>query len=235
MNPKILGIDSAHEPCSVALSGCGEIRQHLGEGRRQHARQLLPLIESLLEDCQVRFADLDALAIIQGPGSFTGLRIGSSIAQGLAFSVGLPVVRISSLAMLAAAAHERHGWPTMLVCLQARSDEFYWASYHQTGARPELHGCERAGPAHAIEPDPEARAAFPDALWNAVGDGWDNAALQPLRDRLGAGVASDIHGDAALLVRLACQAWCEGEWVPAEQAVPVYIKDEMDYRRHPGR
>lgn len=232
MNPKILGIDSAHEPCSVALSDCGDIRQHVGEGRRQHARQLLPLIESLLEDCQVTLADLDALAIIQGPGSFTGLRIGSSVAQGLAFSVGLPVIRISSLAMLAAAAHQRHGWQSMLVCLQARSDEFYWASYRQTGARPVLYGREHAGPVQGIEPDSEARDAFPDAVWNAVGDGWGNEALQPLIARLGAGVASDIRADAALVVQLACQAWREGEWVSAEKAVPVYIKDEMDYRRH---
>src|SRR5690606_19486379 len=118
---KILAIDSSHARCSVALTrrdGSGvELRESAQD--RQHARQMLPMIDELLVSQQFRLKDLDAIAIVNGPGSFTGLRIGAGVAQGLAFGAGLPVVGVSSLAVMAMKAWRSSGQRHLLVCLNA--------------------------------------------------------------------------------------------------------------------
>lgn len=228
---RILAIDSASEICSVALTGHHEPLLLSGSGRRQHARQLLPLIETLLEQGGVGLQELDALAIVQGPGSFTGLRIGSSVAQGLAFTAGLPVVRVSSLALLAAAANRNQEAQPVLACLQARAGEFYWASYLQRQGHPLLYGREQAGPASSVRPDAAALREVSGAGWLGAGDGWSTDALQPVAGEFGITPEPEVRTDAALLARLALDRFAEGEAVSPEHAVPVYIKDEMDYRK----
>lgn len=97
----ILALDASAESCSVALAFAGRptIRRSSSQPRA-HAQHLLPFVESLLHEAKVSLADLDAIACAIGPGSFTGLRIALSTAQGLAYASKKPLIGINSLAAM---------------------------------------------------------------------------------------------------------------------------------------
>lgn len=85
MSAKILAVDTATENCSVALIVDGKVYSRRAVAPREHTIKILPFVDEVLKEAGVRLQDLDALAFGQGPGSFTGVRIGIGIAQGLAF------------------------------------------------------------------------------------------------------------------------------------------------------
>ena len=98
---KLLALDTATESCSVALRIDGDVRVRRHPGARQQTAVVLPMVQSLLAEAGLSLAQLDAIACTQGPGAFTGVRVGVSVAQGLAFGAGLPVIGVSTLAALA--------------------------------------------------------------------------------------------------------------------------------------
>lgn len=101
-SPIILGIETATSVCSVALfkgAECiGTISDNSG---KSHAQKLGSFIQEVLTDCNLNAAALDAIAISMGPGSYTGLRIGLSLAQGICYSIGKPLIAINTLRSLA--------------------------------------------------------------------------------------------------------------------------------------
>jgi tRNA threonylcarbamoyladenosine biosynthesis protein TsaB len=100
---KLLCLDTSTDACSVALGlAPGQVISEHSEEPRVHARRVLGMVDAVLARGGVSPGQLDAIAVGCGPGSFTGVRIGCAVAQGLAFAAGLPVVPLSSLAMLAA-------------------------------------------------------------------------------------------------------------------------------------
>jgi len=125
---KILAIETASESCSVALSLDGVLRERSSLAPRGHAERLLPWVQELLAEAGIALQDLDAVAFSRGPGSFTSLRIGIGVAQGLAWGAGLPVVPVSSLRSAAQAA-VAHGVQAAMVALDARMDEVFSGLY----------------------------------------------------------------------------------------------------------
>jgi tRNA threonylcarbamoyladenosine biosynthesis protein TsaB len=126
---RLLAFDTSTEVCSVALrDGAAEFVEveHLTRG---HATRLLPMIDAVLRKAGLTLAVLDGLAVIHGPGTFTGVRIAVSVAQGLAFGAQLPVVPVSSLEALGAAALAADPGRPCFVCLDARMSEIYYAAY----------------------------------------------------------------------------------------------------------
>jgi len=124
---RILALDSATENCSVALLIGRRLiaREQLLE--RGHAEHILPMADALLKEADVSLGALSAIAFGRGPGSFTGVRLAASVAQGLAFGAGLPVVPISDLRALAQRVMELDAAVTrVLVCNDARMHEVYW-------------------------------------------------------------------------------------------------------------
>lgn len=99
-----LAIDTSEEHCSVALREGSNLlssrSEHIGRG---HAERLLPLIDEQLEACIKSYSDITCIAVVRGPGTFTGLRIGLSVARGLALTLNVPCVGCSGLVALAAA------------------------------------------------------------------------------------------------------------------------------------
>jgi tRNA threonylcarbamoyladenosine biosynthesis protein TsaB len=226
--PKILAIDTSNAFCSVALnindtiSACGSVAS------RQHARELLPMIVDLLTSHGLQPSDLDAVAVTQGPGSFTGLRIGAAVAQGLAFGAAIPIVSVSTLAVLAKKAHLQYGCSRMLVCTYARENEVYAGVYLVEGAEVILQGTEVVA---SPSVDLFLNADMKDG-WEAVGDAWPvfKAQLPCALLEKGAQAQSDFASDAKTLSILASERFLRGGARAAEHALPIYLKEQMDYQ-----
>tara|TARA_B110000444_G_C18778812_1_gene566368 strand:+ start:144 stop:884 length:741 start_codon:yes stop_codon:yes gene_type:complete len=142
---KILAIDTAGDSCSAALTARGQLLKRYEPRPREHSELLLPMVDSLLTEGNLKLSDLKGIAYIRGPGSFTGLRIGVSVVQGLAYAANLPTLGLSSLQVLAMKWLESHSLSaaqTLLVMLDARMSEVYWGQYQIEGSCPVLMGEE---------------------------------------------------------------------------------------------
>ncbi len=220
----LLAIDTATSACSVALSLNGEVHQLREDRPREHARRVLPLIDQLLSDAGIDLSSLDALAYSSGPGSFTGLRIGFGVIQGLAFGAGLPVVGVSTLQALSHKARFRFGLQEGLICpvLDARMNEIYWGRYRvsDTQVVPELD--DRATPPDAIVEQ------LPATVDVAVGDGWSFVDRARLTIRH---YEPDLLPDAASVLQLALPRYEQGLAVAVEEAGLTYVRNEIHWRK----
>ncbi len=141
---RILAIDTATEACSVALWNDGNINAHFELCPREHTQRILPMVQDILAANSITLTDIDALAFGRGPGSFTGVRIGIGIAQGLALGANLPMTGVSTLATMAQGAWRKSGATRVLAAIDARMGEVYWAEYQRDengvwhGKRPRL-------------------------------------------------------------------------------------------------
>lgn len=221
---RLLAIDTLSATCTVAvLDGDASLYMRRGSGQRRHAREVLSLVDAVLGDSGLPLTALSAVAVINGPGSFTGLRIGTTAAQGLAFSAGLPVLPVSSLDLLAAAASGDRSPEEMLCLLAARPGEYYSATYRFEDDLPRLLGRQTVGP-------------FPAAVLEGHGTVvTDETTASALRhDPLAADCEPVVvETDAGVLARLAVRLMENDPAmpVPPARAVPVYIKDDLEYRK----
>lgn len=124
----ILAIETATQSCSVALRVGDQVFTLAEIGKNVHSQVLLSMVEHVLQQAKVTMPDIDAVAVGKGPGSFTGLRIGIGVAQGLAYGVGCPMMGISSLDALACEAEL--GGP-IIATMDARMGEVYWCEYQK--------------------------------------------------------------------------------------------------------
>ncbi len=222
----ILALDSATEACSVALWRDGAMTERYEVPGKGHADLLLGMVDSLMSEAGLKLAELDAIAFGRGPGGFTGLRIAASLTQGLAFGAGLPVVPVSNLAALAAAAAPAVGSCKVLACLDARMGEVYWAGFLCTDGLPTALTTETLSiPAEVALPDA-------DSGWLGVGHGF--AAHPALQERLAARlgrVDAERLPRALSIARIAAVEFKAGRRVAAEQALPVYLRDDVVHKR----
>jgi tRNA threonylcarbamoyladenosine biosynthesis protein TsaB len=229
---KLLAIDSATErlalaavdaPAPFGRANCRVDTLDLDGGAAASA-QALPMLMALLQRQGWAFADLDAIAFGRGPGGFTGLRTACAVAQGLAFGQDLPVVPVDSLAIVAEDATRHAGLPagtSVWVAMDARMDEIYAGCYRDDGD---------AGWRAVVEP----ALTTPDALhaqWRAAPPAVvAGSALAAFGDRLDTGSARRAPteaGRAAALGWLAAAGFARGDGVPADQALPVYLRDKV--------
>lgn len=219
---KLLAIDTTEEACSAALLIDDGVLERFELAPRRHSELILPMMDGLLADAGLRLADLDCLAFARGPGSFTGVRIAASVAQGAAFGAGLSVVPVSSLQALAQGAYREHGAVNVLSALDARMNEVYWAGWRlDPGRTMRLLGGEAVcAPESALVPDGDD--------WTGIGSGWDSYA-ETLLGRCNR--APNIHAGAMVhaqdVASIAATLFVEGVAVPAEEALPVYLRDQV--------
>src|SRR5262245_12294997 len=144
LKPKLLAIETSTEACSAALYSTKGCLWRFEIAPKAHASLLLPMIESLLAQAQLSLDQLDAIAVTRGPGSFTGVRIGIGVAQGLSYGLNLPVYEVSTLDALALEAMSHVGIEsaTIVVALDARMNEVYAALYQYNKGRIEHLGQE---------------------------------------------------------------------------------------------
>ncbi len=228
--PKILALDTSTDACSVALHVAGEIREDFRVIPRQHTKQLLPMIQAMLDSANLKVKDLDAIAFGRGPGSFAGIRIATGVAQGLAFAAELNLLPISTLAAIALAEHLKTGASQVIVALDARMDEVYWGAYHVENGLPVLIGEERVdAPANICLPD---QAMSIDAEWVGAGSGWNY--LQDMSEQVQQSVCTldtDLYPTAENMLHLALQDYRQGRSVSPELALPVYLRDNVAWKK----
>ncbi|PTS74498.1 tRNA (adenosine(37)-N6)-threonylcarbamoyltransferase complex dimerization subunit type 1 TsaB [Aeromonas sp. HMWF036] len=228
---KILAVDTATEACSAALLVGDKLFSRWEEAPRDHTRKILPMVQAVLEDAGISLSDLDAIAFGRGPGSFTGVRIGISVAQGLAFGAGVPLIGISTLAAMAQCAYRLDGAQQVLTAIDARMNEVYFGRYELIDGRMQLVGDEVVSEPAALV-DVRGKLAGPVTC---VGTGFETygETLSGLADEL---AVSQVRFPAAEdMLPLARAAWLAGEAVPVEQATPVYLRDKVTWKKLPGR
>jgi len=220
---KILALETATEACSAALNIDGEIRERFEIAPRGHSALILPMLESLLAEADISLQQVDALAFGRGPGAFTGVRIGVGVAQGVAFGADLPVLPISTLAALAQATDAAR----VLAAIDARMDEVYWGRYQRgESGLMRLQGEECVAA-------PAATPAVNGEDWLGAGSGWG-----VYGDSLCARHAGQVSVQApealpraAAVSQLGAAAFAAGEAVSAEQALPVYLRDKVTWKK----
>ena len=220
---RLLAIETATDACSCALVLGEESEQRLSIAPRRHAELVLGMVSDLLEGADVRLTDLDAIAFGRGPGSFTGVRIATSVAQGLGLAADLPLVPVSSLAALALAAGRRHGAGAVLAAFDARMDEVYWGAFDtRDPADAVLTGEECVGPPASV-PVPDG------GRWWGAGEGW-SAYGDILESRLEGrlrGIDADALPGAAEVAAIAGNEVRAGRCCAPELARPVYLRDRV--------
>ncbi|AAZ41075.1 putative glycoprotein endopeptidase, actin-like ATPase domain [Candidatus Blochmanniella pennsylvanica str. BPEN] len=131
MSTQILAFDTTTELCSVAIMINHSIYDHKIIAPRSHSENILPMINQLLIEVGVTLQSLDCIVFNRGPGSFAGIRIGISVAQGLALGADLPLVEVSSLEVLAQGAWRIFSVKQVISTIDARMGELYWARYYR--------------------------------------------------------------------------------------------------------
>ena len=219
---KLLAIDTATEACSVALNLDGGIIENFQILPRRHSRELLPMVEQLLADTGHTLTQMDALVFGRGPGAFTGLRVATAMIQGLAFAVDKPVIGVSTLAALAQEGLRRFGVTSVLSSIDARMNEVYW------GAFREQNGLMQPVQEEVVIAPDKVMVPEGDDQWLGMGTGW------AFRDKTAAEV-TDCHVDAfpraGDIAVLAAADWKAGKVLPAEQAMPVYLRDKVALKK----
>lgn len=219
---KILAVETSTDACSAALFIDGELSEKFAVAPREHTKLILPMIQDLMAEAELVPQQLDALALSRGPGSFTGVRIATGVAHGIAFGADLPVAMVSTLAAIAQDYLRRGESDVAFTAMDARMDEIFWGVYRRDDlGLAQLVGEEAVAPA--------AEVALPDLAGAGVGSGW-GVYREILTARLARRlqqVEVDIWPRAACVAQLGAYYFANGLAVPVDQAMPVYLRDKV--------
>lgn len=219
----ILALDTSTEYLSVALQVEEQVRARHFHAGQTHSQTILPTVRELLNEAQIDMHNLNGIAFGAGPGSFTGLRIGCGVAQGLAFGASLPVVGVSTLMALA----EASGHSRVIACLDARMGEVYHAVYikavngWQIEIAPGLY-------------KPQQVPAVEGQDWIGVGNGWA-AYADVLAEQYAGQISATMpaqYPEASAMLRLALPIFEAGQGQPAAEAAPIYIRNRVALKTH---
>jgi tRNA threonylcarbamoyladenosine biosynthesis protein TsaB len=214
---KILAFDTSTEYLSVALTTGGQLRSHECLAVQQHSSLLLPSVSQLLAEADLTLRQLDCIAFGAGPGSFTGLRIACSAAQGLAFGADIPVIGISTLLAMAQAS----GAERVIAALDARMGEIYHAAYEKKS-----DGWHEVVAPNLCKPDATPPVSGTD--WVGVGNAFTAyLSLQTHYAKQLTRIEAEIFPHAQHIITLAQTEFLAGHAVAAEYAGPVYIRNKV--------
>ena len=218
-----LAFDTSTDVMSIALTNGSRVWQHSGPGGAQASSHLIPAILRLLEQADLALGDLRAIVFGRGPGSFSGLRTACAVAQGLAFGanhgLGVPVLPIDTLLAVAEEARFQSTNDVHLITalLDARMDEMYMQRYAlSSGALSAIGHCELIRPEDLVADSPSC--LFAGNVFTAY------------ESRLPAGILTlSCLPTATALLRLAPGLAASGQCVPADQALPLYVRDKVAF------
>ncbi len=221
----ILAIESSTEIASAALH-IAQANPHQPyrvlsqqvSGVQSHSQTVLPMVQALLDEAGLVLADCNAIAFGAGPGSFTGVRTACGIAQGLAYGSDLPVIAVDTLVAAAQACRDATGAGDVLVVIDARMAEVYWGQYRWLS-----EGHWEVVTAARVGPPAEVRAIGPV---HGCGNGFAVYA-GAFADVLQAGARAGCMPHAVQVAALAQALLTDGKAVPARDARPIYLRNEV--------
>ncbi|MSP28382.1 MAG: tRNA (adenosine(37)-N6)-threonylcarbamoyltransferase complex dimerization subunit type 1 TsaB [Methylococcales bacterium] len=220
---KLLAVETATAACSAALYIDGVISERFALAPRHHTQLILPMIDDLMREANLKPTELDALAFGCGPGSFTGIRIATGVIQGIALGADLPVVCVSTLAAMAQEFFDRTENNLAFTAIDARMAEIFWGVYKRDALGfAELIGDESVTPASLVD-------CAVESVGVGIGSGWGVYADE-LMSRLTGQVSHYETNNlprAALIARLGVRGFEQGLAVPVELAMPVYLRDKV--------
>ena len=214
--PNLLAFDTATEACAVALLANNHLYHYFEVVPQRHAELILGKIESLLSDAKTPLHTINAIAFGRGPGSFMGVRIATSVAQGLAFGIDCPVIPVSTLQILAQTAYQETKATQIVVGWDARMGGIYWGVY-ELSARG------------VMEPVMQDSLSNPNDIqlpahgtWLVVGNVW-----KAYRVTLPGAARTDLYPQPAALMTLAQEKLrCKETQLP-EEAEPIYLRQPV--------
>ncbi len=243
---KWLAIETSTDMLSLAIASTqgdkSQVWAHTSQGGAKSSQLVLPEIVRLMDEAQIRFADLTAVVFGRGPGSFTGLRTACSVAQGLAFGAGIFVLPIDTLLAVAEDAryqstqqlqqqiqHQTHHQQLeqlpkktqrFFVAMDARMDQVYTAAYEWQSDWQCMQAPSVNSPENISVP-----TEWKDLAFIKVGNAWDAFAARWPAELSG----KHMHAmpTAQALLRLGPVAFEQGLAVPPEDALPLYIRDKV--------
>ena len=230
----VLCVDTSTEACSVAVLCSTDkeqvIRDHFMLAPREHTQKILPTVEEVLQQSGLALSEIDVVAYGRGPGSFTGVRIGISIAQGLAYGIDKPMVGVSTLQAMAQQAYKANQITDVYAAIDARMGEVYFGHYRLENNLMALVGEEvviKPADLLALDLKVEENSAL-------VGTGW--AAYPELNEYFKDAVKLDIEFPSSkYMLDQVVNCVENGEAVAAELATPVYLRDKVTWKKLPGR
>ncbi|URJ29951.1 tRNA (adenosine(37)-N6)-threonylcarbamoyltransferase complex dimerization subunit type 1 TsaB [Blochmannia endosymbiont of Camponotus sp.] len=230
MSTRILAFDTTTELCSVALMIDHNIYDHKIVASRRHAEKILPMINKLLVEVGVTLRSLDCIIFNRGPGGFVGIRIGICVAQGLALGADLPLVEVSSLAVLAQGAWRIFSIKQVISTIDARMGELYCARY----CRMSDNNCwicdssESIMTAEVIAAELMCNTMLKGS-WVLAGTGWNNyLVLENVKVNDTVFLRKIVMSpEAQDMLLLGMQSWRHKIFLTPNQAQPVYLRNKI--------
>ncbi|KXJ52135.1 tRNA (adenosine(37)-N6)-threonylcarbamoyltransferase complex dimerization subunit type 1 TsaB [Cognaticolwellia aestuarii] len=225
-----LAIDASTEACSVAIKYLDQQFSEYELCPQSHSLRLLPMVDSVLKQANCTLTELDGIIFGQGPGSFTGVRIGIGVTQGLAFSAQLNARGVSTLQAMAQQAYDEKGQDKVIAAIDARMSEVY-TCYFEVNQQ----GIMQAMTEEAVL-NPELVAQYYSHLSlpaYGVGTGWE--AYSVLSELKSNEAAPDILFPSAVAMLTIGQVDFSEHSVAAEHAQPKYVRDTVSWKKLPGR
>ncbi len=225
---KILAIETATRVCSVALIDGGAVTGESGLNiPHVHVERLVILINELLENLHASYAEIDAIAVSNGPGSFTGLRIGLSVAKGIAFALDRKIIAVPTLDALALSLSYLESGRMVVPILHARGEEFYYAPYVITDSGAQRQRAYAIAEAEKIADEFAEETVF-------IGEGVAAfSKTDAARRKFGQGSMKDVPASAREVALLADDRFKKGEFADLSSLVPLYIKDFIAIKGNP--
>lgn len=212
-----LAIDTVFDQCSVAVVSkeLQILSCHTEPGKREQTQLILPMIDAALQEAGIKLADLTALIFNRGPGPFSGIRINTAVVQALSVAHDLPCVVVSSLRAIAQAAFDKQELQQVYVAFDARMKQVYFAQY-QLDPTSQVMVLTEDTNEQLLDYDQSTKLTLP-----IVGNGAELLTAQQDQP-----LYSDIQPDAAILAKLGVAQYIQQGGVPAEQALPVYLRND---------
>jgi tRNA threonylcarbamoyladenosine biosynthesis protein TsaB len=219
----LLAIDTSTDQATVAIVAHGEwFTEELGS-MRQHAQNLLPMIQRLLSNSGITFRQLDGIVFGRGPGSFTGLRIACSVAKGLAYAHDLPLFPVSGLAAIAEGVYQTEpGTQNVLAMIDARMHQVYWGAFDGVSFSVQEHVSSAADIVLELNQT---------IILAGVGlDAYVDQLDEVLRERIVE--QRTVFPMATAMIRLVQQGYCPA--VSVGDALPVYVRNQVTHEVKKG-
>ncbi|AHG79729.1 hypothetical protein X875_11110 [Mannheimia varigena USDA-ARS-USMARC-1388] len=225
----ILALDTATEACSVALLHNGKISTLDEISPRSHTQRILPMVDELLTQANIQIKDVNYLVFGRGPGSFTGVRVGVSVAQGLAMGANLPVVAVSNLKAMAEEAYQKLGAEKVIALIDARMNEVYFAQFERNGEQwNEVEAEQVCSPEKAISQFQVSENVV------VVGTGWA-AYSQFSEQNLPLEVSEITLPSAEYMLSIAEVEIQNSNTQSALEIEPVYLRNEVTWEKLPNK